>query len=392
MVNKAKIFFTFYFLLFTFYFFYSYAFLDHALTLTSFNPYLEMQKRMRLWGYFHRPQSTIIFVVFTLLLLTGYLGLLALFKKSKISFKKIISLSLIISLLLVFAYPSFSHDIFNYIFNAKMVLIYKANPHFKVAAQFSDPMLGFMRNIHTPAPYFYGWTLISLMPFLLGFNRIFPELISFKFFSVFFFWLTFMLLNKIYSIFKIKNDRLRLTLFLLNPLILIEAIGIGHNDLAMMLGVLLGFYFLIKYKNKKKFYFLLFAILCLLFSISIKYATIVLIPLFIIWYFKPQFDLGLWGAILLFLLPFVRPLDQLHSWYLLWPLTWILLSKNSKAISFFFLLSFFSLLRYAPYIYYGNWDPPVPLLRLLIYFSVPFVVLLFNLIRLLKKNFFIRLY
>ncbi|HUV47161.1 MAG TPA: hypothetical protein VMW29_03435, partial [Candidatus Bathyarchaeia archaeon] len=207
-----------------------------------------------------------------------------------------------------------------------------------------------------------------------------------------FFWLTFMLLNKIYSIFKIKNDRLRLTLFLLNPLILIEAIGIGHNDLAMMLGVLLGFYFLIKYKNKKKFYFLLFAILCLLFSISIKYATIVLIPLFIIWYFKPQFDLGLWGAILLFLLPFVRPLDQLHSWYLLWPLTWILLSKNSKAISFFFLLSFFSLLRYAPYIYYGNWDPPVPLLRLLIYFSVPFVVLLFNLIRLLKKNFFIRLY
>ena len=257
-----------------------------------------------------------------------------------------------------------------------MVLQYQVDPHRQVAVDFPDPMVGFMRNIHTPAPYFYGWTIISLVPFLLGFNRIFPEIISFKFFSVFFFFLTFWLLKKILQKLKFKNINQRLVLFLLNPLILIEVIGVGHNDLVMMAPALASFYFLIRLKKEKKIKFFLCSIFYVLCSISIKYATIVLLPLFIIWYLKPKkIDLGLWGAVLLFLLPFIRPLEQLHSWYLIWPLTWIFLSKKIKTLYFFIFLSFFALLRYAPYIWYGNWDPPVVNLRLLVYFLVPFISL-----------------
>jgi len=373
MGKLSKLLLTIYFLLFTLFSIYSYAFLDVGLTLTSFKPYLDFQKKMQWWGYFNRGESTIVFIILAILLFTVYCLLFILFKKRKISLKKIIILAVTICLILVFSYPAFSHDIFNYIFNAKMVVIFKADPHKQVAMDFPDPMLGFMRNIHTPAPYFYGWTLTSLAPFILGFNRIFPEIISFKLFSVFSLFLTAFILNKIYSILKFKNGKLRLTLFLLNPLILIETISIGHNDLAMMVLAFLGFYFLVRSKQEKK---LLFAVCCLLFtcaSISIKYATLILLPIFLIWYLKPKFDLGLWGSLLLFLLPFTRPLDQLHSWYLIWPLTWSLLAKKPKVFYFFVLLSCFALLRYAPYIYYGNWDPPVTQLRLWIYFLIPLI-------------------
>lgn len=377
MDNKSKFLIISFLLLVIGYTIYSYAFLDIGLTLTSFTPYLNFQKNMRWFGYFNRPQSTFIFILLSLLLFTVYLLLIISFKHEKIPFKRILLLAVISSGILTFSYPAFSHDIYNYIFNAKMVLIYHANPHIHSAWEFSDPMLGFMRNIHTPAPYYYGWTLISLLPYLTGFGRIFSELISFKLFSVMFYILIYVILSRIYSITDIKTDKLRLTLFFLNPLILIETIGIGHNDLSMMFLVLTSFYFLLKYKTNKKLNFLWLAIIFFLFSVSIKYATIVLLPLLIIWYFKDKFDVGFWGAVLLFLLPLIRPLDQLHSWYLIWPLVWVLLSKNMKAIFFVYLLSFFALIRYFPYIWYGSWDQPVITQRLFIYLTIPIILLPF---------------
>ncbi len=364
-----------YWLLFLIFTVYSYAFLDVGLTLTSFQPYLRLQKKMQWFGYFNRPQSTTVFVILTILLFAVYYLLLVFSKKKKILLKNIVVLAGLISGMLILAYPAFSHDIFNYIFNAKMVLVYNANPHQQVAMDFFDPMLGFMRNIHTPAPYFYGWTLISLLPYLLGLGRIFTEIMSFKIFAAGCFFLTLFILKKIYSIYTIKDDKSRLTLFVLNPLLLIEAIAIGHNDFAMMSLVLLSFYFLLRFKRKEGKKFFLFSVFFLLLSVSIKYATIVLLPVLIIWYLKPKFDLGFWGAILLFLLPFIRPLDQLHSWYLIWPLIWILLAKKMKYVYFAYFLSFFALLRYAPYVWYGNWDPPVVSLRLLIFLGIPLLSL-----------------
>jgi hypothetical protein len=385
-MNKlSKILITVYCLLFIVYFVYSYAFLDVGLTLTSFVPYLNFQKKMQWFGYFDRPKSTVIFIILTLLLFTIYYLLFTAFKKRRISLKEVLILTGVIAGVLIFSYPAFSHDIFNYIFNAKMVLIYQVDPHKHVAMEFSDPMLGFMRNIHTAAPYFYGWTIISLIPFIFAFNRIFPEIISFKLFSVLFFLLTFLILKKIYSKYKLKDDKLRLVLFLLNPLILIEAIGVGHNDFAMMLPALASFYFLVRFKNKKRVKFLLFSVFCFLFSVSIKYATIVLLPLLILWYLKSKFDLGFWGGILLFLIQFSRP-GLMHSWYLIWPLTWVMLAKNIRWVYFFCLLSFFSLLRYTPYIWYGHWDPPVGILRLIIYFLIPSLVLVYWFLRRIRER------
>jgi len=374
-----------YLLLVVFYSIFSYAFLDPNLTLTSFGPYLKMQKTIREWGMYNKPQSTVVFIVLSSLLFTVYAGLCR--ASSTLRRDYLLKIALLIGLIMLFSYPAFSHDIFNYIFNAKMVLQYGGNPHTRSAIEFADPMLGFMRNVHTPAPYFYGWTAISLLPYFLGLGRIFTEIIAFKIFSVVFLFLGYLTLKKIYSIYKVNDDKLRLTLFLLNPLILIEAIGVGHNDLTMMVSALASFYFLIKFKKSKNIKYFLLSVFGLLFSISNKYATIILLPLLIVWYYKPKFDIGTWGALLLFLLPFTRPLDQLHSWYLVWPLVWVLLSKRLKVVKLFYFISFTALLRYAPFVYWGNWSPPVPVQRFVIYFAPLILILpimLYNLVN--EKN------
>ena len=357
---------------------YSYAFIDPNLTLISWPPFLVFQGKMMRLGYFQRPLSTIIFIFLSFLLFTSYYLLVTSLKKVKTPLKKILFLAVIISGILVFSYPAFSHDIFNYIFNAKMVLHYHANPHKQVALDFaSDPWTRFMRNTHTPAPYFYGWTVISLLPAFLGMEKFILNLFWFKVFSLLMLWICFFLLKKIIQFLKLKDKNWRLIIFLLNPLILIEAIGIGHNDLTMMATALASFLLLLKFNKEKKLKFILLSIFCLLFSASTKYATIVILPLFVIRLFKPSFDIGLGGAILLFLLPFSRPLDQLHSWYLTWPLVWTLLAKDKFFINFFYFLSALALFRYMPYIYYGHWNPPVSFLRLIIYLGLPLFLLVY---------------
>jgi len=364
-----------YWLLFLAFSLYCYVFLDVGLTLTSFKPYLQFQKQMRYFGNSNRPLSTILFLVLSCFLFVVYYLLIKSFKKKKVLLTRVLLFSFLIAGVLILAYPAFSHDIFNYIFNAKMVLVYQADPHYQTANQFADPMVDFMRNVHTPAPYFYGWTLISLIPYFFSFQRIFLSLINFKLLAGFFYFFTFAVLKKVIKKLNLPQLNLRLALFLLNPLILIEAIAVGHNDLAMMMPALLSFYYLFKFKKRRKMADLLFSIFLFASSVSIKYATIALLPLFVIWFFKPKLDLGFWGAVVLFLLPFSRPLDQLHSWYFIWPLSWAFLSKNIKVIYFACFVSFFSLLRYAPYIWQGNWDPPVHFLRLVIYFALPLVSL-----------------
>ncbi len=116
----------------------------------------------------------------------------------------------------------FSYDVFNYLFNAKMVWIYQVNPHIHAAIEFSrDPMLRFMQNVHTPAPYGYGSTALSLIPGLTWFTKNFT--ISFwamKLFVTSFWlgqlWITKKLVNKLFP-----HEPWRFWLLALNPLVLV---------------------------------------------------------------------------------------------------------------------------------------------------------------------------
>ncbi|MCG2691321.1 hypothetical protein L6272_00685, partial [Microgenomates group bacterium] len=150
-------------------------------------------------------------------------------------------------------------------------------------------------------------------------------------------------------------------LFALNPLVLVETFINGHNDVVMMFFALLSYWFFL---NSKKFRSLLF----LIFSASIKYVTIVLLPFYLqgLSLKVKKIDLPTLFSVLLLLLMFIRS-GQLHSWYFIWAFSFVVLSKSRFLIKVFTALTIGALLRYAPYLYYGNWDPPVYLLRNLIW-------------------------
>lgn len=332
-----------------------YSFTRQDLNLTWYN---QLTVPLQTLGWYQRPLATLIFVLLSLLLFLIYFHLLR--KPRTLRGAWVL---FVVAAAGIFAYPMFSYDIFNYLFNAKMILIYHANPYLQTAIEFAqDPMVRFMQNVHTPAPYAYGWTIASLVPGLVWFTGKFT--LSFwaikAFIAVFWLgqlWILKKLVTKLFP-----GEPWRFWLFALNPLVLVETLINGHNDVVMMFLALVAYWFLL---NSKKTLSLLF----LLLSVSIKYATIVLLPLF---YLQgrtlkvKRLDISTLASLTLLLVMFTRP-DQLHSWYLIWAFSFAVLAKPKWLVSLFTAFTFGALLRYAPYIYYGHWDPPVYLLRNLIW-------------------------
>lgn len=339
-----------------------YSFTRQDLNLTWYN---QLTAPLQTLGWYQRPLATWVFVAICLLVFTIYLNLI---KKNN----KFIYL-LIIAAAGIFAYPMFSYDLFNYLFNAKMVWIYHVNPHIRTAIEFSaDPMLRFMQNVHTPAPYAYGWTLASLLPGLAWFTGKFTLAFWTMKGFVALFWLGQLWILKKLVTRLFPKEPWRFWLFALNPLVLVETLINGHNDVVMMFLALLSYWF---YLNSTKFK----AVIFLLLSASIKYASIVLLPTFHLR--GGKLNIPVWGSLLLLAVMFTRP-DQLHSWYLIWAFSFAVLAKPKWLVSAFTALTLGALLRYAPYIYYGHWDPPVYLLRNLIWVgSLVFTPLLRKLLK-----------
>src|SRR3989344_1804969 len=240
-----------------------YSFTRQDLNLTWYN---QLTAPLQTLGWYQRPLATLVFVALVFLVFIIYLYLI----KKKIKFIYL----LIIAAAGIFAYPMFSYDLFNYLFNAKMIWIYHVNPHVRTAIEFSrDPMLRFMQNVHTPAPYAYGWTIASLLPGLVWFSGKFT--LAFwamkGFVAVFWLGQLWILQKLVRRLFP--QEPWRFWLFALNPLVLVETLINGHNDVVMMFLALLAYWFWLNYAKFK-------ALIFLLLSASIKYATIILLPLF----------------------------------------------------------------------------------------------------------------
>lgn len=301
---------------------------------------------------------TVFFFILIILIFLNYLLILNNWPKLNLdSRKNFWKFLIIISLPLIFSYNALSHDLFNYIFNAKMVIEFGANPHLKTALDFPDePMLRFMNNVHTVAPYGYGWTALSLLPYLAGFEKFLGTFIVFKLFSFLSLLLSLLILEKF---FRQVNYR-QLALFFLNPLLLIEVLSSAHNDLWMLIPALMAIYLSLDLKKSSNLKIILILILMGI-SISIKFATLAILPFLIYFIFKEKFKR--WSQISIFdlmSLTLFLPLLTERSkhflpWYLLWSLIFIPLIKNKLWRNLLIVFSLSSLLRYLPWVYYVPW-------------------------------------
>jgi hypothetical protein len=306
------------------------------------------------FGSSQKLNSSIIFAIISMSLFINYLYII---KNPELITKDKITKTLLILLITgLFAYPFLSHDIFNYLFNSKMILVYNKDPHLHTALEFDgDLWTRFMHNTHTAAPYGRLFTYLSLIPGFLGFSNFTLTFLLMKLFNCLFFIASARL---IYLISKQNKQKAlkNVFIFLFNPLLLTEVFINGHNDGIMVFLALFSVYFI---KDKK-----IISLVSYLGSIFIKYATIVLAPIYIVSQ-RMKLDFFFYSSLALYFVLLAR-IGQTHAWYLMWGFSFAVLSKSKKLKLVSILLTFGALLRYVPFIKDSSLYPSQDYLLLLV--------------------------
>lgn len=384
-------------------FLWSFILTDRALVYSQNALFLRIQNFMWQFAGEHLFLS-VSYVLLVVLLFIVYTYVINTLRTKEISLRKVMVPLGLFFLLFALSNPALSYDIFNYIFDAKLVAFYHLDPHMVSAINFieKDDWVRFMRNIFFPTTYGYMWTALSLVPFVMGMGKFLLVFISFKLFMLFGLLLLFLLQRYMFTQYvRVKRAQSlhALSLFFLSPLVILEVLSSGHNDIWMMLLAFLSLALLFprnvifgeKEKLKGKVFFATFLrivlSLALLFASSqVKRSTVLLLPVWAIlasgqviayldWKSAKRFivRVGIWwadaGAVLLFM-PLLTPLSrQFHPWYLIWAFSFVpfVRSKLLRYVMIGFSVS--STLRYLPVLYFGTYTDALEMVQKLITWS-----------------------
>ncbi|MBI2028361.1 MAG: hypothetical protein HYT07_02015 [Candidatus Levybacteria bacterium] len=351
-------------------FFYSFTQIDLGLTLSEWSIWQAVQKFFQNIGYFQRPLSSFIFTLIILILFLFYILILWAVKKNKFTKRNAWFLIASTSIILTFSYNAFSYDLFNYIFDAKIITYYHQNPYFQKALDYpNDPMLSFMHWTHRTYPYGPVWLLLTA-PLSLGIQFFLPTFFLFKTLTSLSFLGTTFFIGKILNKVSPKDEILGTVFFALNPLVIVESLVSAHNDITMIFFALFALYLIIDRKYIRSF-------ILLFISIGVKIATIFLLPIFVYILLKVNKKLS-WQRILhLSILMMVIAIvlasyrTNFQPWYLLFVLPFVALSPRYYFVIPGLVFSLVSLLQYLPFLYTGNWNEPIPsILSVMVYSSV----------------------
>lgn len=321
----------------------------------------------------NRLLFTFLYIIFVTLFFVFYWKFLNEVRKKILSYENLKKLIFLTITVLVFSYPAVtSFDIFNYVASAKTTFFYNENPYVIMPIEFiGDPLLLFTHAANKIALYGPLWIGLTGIPFLLSFGNFVVAILLLKLMAASFY------AGIVFLIWKMTRSLFAVALFAFNPLVVLETLVSGHNDVVMMFFALLSFYFL---KNKR----ILYGVIFLSLSILIKYATIFLIPVFVYTTWKiinkrevnwnNTFIYVTLSMFVVFILSFLR--EEIYPWYAIWFLTFVPFVYKNK-ILFYTLItfSFGLLLRHVPFMLIGTHFGYVPLVKNIVTFSPPFFVL-----------------
>lgn len=351
---------------------YSYGFVDFNLTLSSHSLVTSFVSWSQNLAMFHRSTSLYVYLGFIASLYLLYFITLLLCRSYPFPWKPILALAIIFSL----SYPFLSSDVFKYLFAAKELIVYHANPHTVAPWVFEgDTWLRFMRWIHTPSPYGPVMTALAIPYYVLGFGKFVPSLYLFKLDQIFWYGLSIWVIGKLAG----KRAVLAQLFFALNPLVLIEWLVNAHNDAPMISLLLLSLYLLSLGKN-------LPSLVSLLFSIGIKYVTVFFLPAILFYKKLSLSTIVHWSLAILFLVPFVYHYQtQFQPWYVTWLVPFAALSGSPVLMTLTTAYSFGALLRYIPFIQIGLWQGSATYFALLTFTPLVLTTLYFLILHFAKK-------
>ena len=159
--------------------------------------------------------------------------------------KLILGIGILCGLILLGLYPITALDVAVYVVNARNWVLYGGNPLIVPPQAFPfDPYIRFAGEyIDKTSPYGPLWEVLARIPVQLGITGIAEGIVAMKAISLLAFAGMAILIgwyanqqNKGFAI----NEVTALAFFVLNPLVLLEAVGNGHNDMTMAAFVTLG--------------------------------------------------------------------------------------------------------------------------------------------------------
>lgn len=335
-------------------FFFSYTQVDLNLTLSKVSLWQGIQKSFQYIGFYERPLATWWYIGILIVLYLCYFTIVYYCQKRVIERSTVWKIIIAVTLILVLSYPAFSYDLFNYMFTAKTVLVYHKNPYTVIPLQFTglDNWIYFMRWVHLPSAYTPLWIALTLPAYLFGFGYFLLIMWNIKLLVAFSYLVSAWCIEKILLSVEKQHATIGLAIFALNPLVVIESLVSAHNDMLMMALVLVAIVFFTK-KHMMLSWFTVSV------SIALKLMTLFLIPAYFLRWNRIAALIGMSSGFILVL--FQR---EVLPWYFLWIIPFVALLPSQKTV--FILSSGVSLgllLRYAPYLYYGHWNDPVPFLK-----------------------------
>jgi hypothetical protein len=183
---------------------------------------------------------------------------------------------------LIGLYPITALDVVLYVVRARLWALYGGSPMLAMPAEFpQDPYIRFSGEYHSEvSPYGPLWELIAQVPMRLGIHEIAAGVIAMKVISLVAYlgmavlvgWFARQDASQAPSHPRVSSLT-ALAFFALNPLVLLEAIGNGHNDMLMLAFMTLGLVFW----QRGRWAWAAFA---LTLAMLVKITGLILLPLF----------------------------------------------------------------------------------------------------------------
>lgn len=310
---------------------YSYCLIDPNLTLINTPLWVLFRDPLVYFGYYQRFYSANLFVAIIIFLFIFHWYFIKNYKKYSIW-----KLAFFIIPIIFISHPFLSHDVFNYMFDARILTHYGQNPYTHAAANYPfDDWTRFMHWTERSYPYGPIFLPITVVISMLSFGKFILNFALYKFVHIIFYIAGVFFLSKL-------NKR-SAVIFMTSPIILIEGMINLHNDfIGVVLGII-GIYLLwMNYKIRSR--------ILLLMSVGIKYISV---PLIFISKDSKSRNIILFISQLIIILYLFVILD-FRPWYILTFFAFLpIYPKIFTKMNIFFCGL---LLSYYPYIRYGNWD------------------------------------
>jgi len=360
-----KIIFIFYSIFLSLFTIFSYAFIDPN--------FIYLHNLYSGFALTNRNITTALYIMFILVFFVFYIFFIKGYQRKIFNNNHINFLIVVTAFILFFSYPAMlSYDIFNYHATAKVIFHYHENPYIIMPIEFlNDPLLLFTHAANKIVLYGPFWILLSSIPYISGFGNFLVSLFLFKFLNILFY------LGTLYLIWRVSRNYFSVAVFALNPLVIIETIVSGHNDIVMMFFAVLSLPLLMKKR-------IWVGLLVLILSILIKYATLFLIPIYLYGAFQIIRKKKINNQLIIFISAIsmssvflLSPLrEEIYPWYAIWFFVFTTLIPEKKLI--FYLSIAFTLgllLRYVPFMLLGTHFGSTPVIKIILTITPPLIFL-----------------